>query len=135
MNFSNSITENTFLSKWNKDDSFYLLRVGGLFSPKPINPFVGRVASSDEGSIISGKFTLIKSSKIILGCFFGFAWAIAFFMCFLNRNFNFTGKTITFLAYATWTVLGYVFFRYVPNLFHRKEQEAVIDFIERNLLE
>lgn len=64
--FSNRLSENTFLAKWNGNETFYLYKTGGIMSWRPYRVFTGKVSSRDIGSIISGDFLLDKQSKIFL---------------------------------------------------------------------
>lgn len=131
LNMSNSLTEHQFLFKWREDSSFYLMKTGGS---RPVLPFVGRIEARENSTYVVGKFTLAKSAKVVLACFFGCAWILFLFACFLNDNFDITGKIIVFVAIATWTILGYAFFRYVPGLFQKRQQSDVVEFIEKHLL-
>jgi hypothetical protein len=71
---------------------------------------------------------------VLLGCFFGFAWMMFLFSCFLNGNFNASGKLIVFVAVGIWSVLGYAFFRFIPAAFQQQQQSDVVKFIEMHLL-
>ena len=134
INFSNCLSEHTLLFKWNKDNSFYLLKTGG-YSMRPILPFVGKIDAQDSSTYIIGKFDLTKSEKVMLACFFGFAWILVLFSCLLNSNFDIAGKTIIFTFVAFWTISGYAFIKYFPPLLQKKQQAAVIEFINQYLLD
>ena len=126
-------TDHQFLSKWNRDDSFYLFKTGGVFSVRPFLPFIGKVEQQGDHYVISGKFDLIKRGKIMLAGFFGLAWLSAAVICFFNPNYPTIGKIIPFLALSIWTIILNILFRHVPSLFQKKQQAEVIQFIKEHL--
>ena len=134
LTYSNYLSAHKLLGKWNKDDTFYLLKTGGPFSVRNVLPFVGRIAIHDNTTYIVGKFTLAKSAKVILTCFFGLAWIMILFGCFLNNNFDIFGKVFVFIAITVWTILGYALFRFIPGIFQKKQQADVIKFIKQHLM-
>ncbi|MCL2496883.1 MAG: hypothetical protein FWF04_05650 [Clostridiales bacterium] len=133
-------SEGNFLAKWNKNDTFYLIKTGGsgiinpMMAMNPIPPFVGEVISKDTGSIIKGKFSLAKSTKIVVSCFLGFIWLLLLFASFLNTNHEVGVKLLVFMGGAVFSALFYAMFSYVPNFAYRKNHQAVIGFINDNLL-
>ena len=127
-------SENEFLSKWEDNGTFYLLRTAGAFSVKPVLPFVGKVVEREDSTVIVGKFGLAKAMKIMLLCFFGLAWIPFSFICFLNPNYDIAGKLFVFSMICIWTASVYAIFRFVPALFQKQQQEAVLEFIEKHLL-
>lgn len=134
VNYWNYISEHQFLAKWNKGDSFYLMKTGGIMSVRPLLPFVGKIEVRDNITYIIGKFTLMKSAKIVLACFCGVAWILFLFICFLNSDFDIVKKIFVFIAIVIWTIFIYTLFRYVPGLFQKKQQKEVVDFIGKHLL-
>lgn len=132
---SNSNIENSYLAKWKNDSSFYLLQTGGFVSMRPIKPFIGKITTHDTMTTISGNFAYSKSTKVIFGSLIGAIWLILLFACFLNSTFTNESKFFVFVAIAVWTALCYAFLRYLPSIFQKKGQLAVLDFIKNNLLD
>ena len=133
MNFINGLMKYRLLSKWNKDDTFYLFKTGSGIYESAALPFVGRIETRDGANYIIGKFTLSKASKIFFTCFFGFPWVYFFLDSLMNPNNNVSVKAIEFIA--VWTLSGYLFVKVIPKLIQWKQQEEVVEYIRENLME
>ena len=134
LNYWNHLAEHQFFAKWNKDDSFYLMKTGSILSVRPILPFAGRIEVHDNSTYIVGGFTLTKGQKVLLTCSIGFVWILFLFACFFNNNFDKYGKIFIFVAISVWSLLLYLRFRYFTEAFQTNLQNEVIEFIKLHLL-
>lgn len=128
------LAEHQFYAKWDKDNSFCLLKTGGMLSVRPAVPFIGTVEQREDRSVITGKFSLANPLKIRLASFFGFAWLIFLFACFMSPNSDISGTITVAIVVSLWAVLCYKLVCYVPNLFQKRRQAAVLEFIHTHLL-
>lgn len=124
-----------FLSKWNHDNTFYLWKSQGLFSVRPVLPFVGKVNVHNNITVIEGDFSNTKSNKAFLLLFIGFAWLIVLAGIISNPGFSSVVKTSAFAILVIWTFIGYAFFYYLPGILQKKQRKEVLNFIQENLVD
>ena len=120
------------MSKWRKNNTFYISKRNFIFLTFHTTlAFVGKVTQQGNINIISGKFIFSNSTKRFMLFNIGFCWITVLIAFFHNRN-DVDMYSVALLAIGT--VLSYVILEYLPPPFNRENKEAIIDFINQNLL-
>lgn len=109
-----------------KKDSFWLGYTGTI----PANgfiPFCGEVRPEGDGSVITGGFSVPRALWPVYAAAFGF---VCLMMFVLDAPLE-----VTIIVPALWVMLCVKFFTWNQKVFFKKRQRAVLEFIERHLLE
>ena len=132
LTYLNAFEEHRIPARTNKR-TFLLWETGEGFSARPMMPFIGKLGERENSVVITGKFGPTRPFLMALVCHAELAWGLVLFLCFFNSNFTMSAKITMFAAVFLWTAL-LALLRYLPALFQRNQQTAVIGYIENTLL-
>ena len=129
MTFSNCLTGNIFVSKY-KDKKFYLNKTPKYGTSRSQKPFIGIITDKENGSTITGRFAITKTTRIMITLPFAVFWI---FFLSIAINFDFFEIVVYTLLLIVWSAFLILFFTILPNIFFKKRQKEVIDFIIEHL--
>ena len=116
--------DETFRSK-RKKDRFYLGYTGTLPASGCV-PFSGQVRAEDGGSVISGSFNA-RAIWYLMGPVF-------LFVCLMMMALE-VPPPVAIIVPLLWAALFAAFYTGIQTVFFKKRQQAVLEFIQHNLLE
>ena len=120
------VGEDGIMSKWFKNNTFYIVKGSGIWALTIPCAFAGKVVAQDNGSIISGEFTPPYHIKRMLFVWAGAAWLL---FALISRD------VVAIIPGTIVTAFAYVIYKCLPSLIDRKNKEIIINFISQNLLE